>query len=229
MTTVERILDFFQHPLLGAKWASLVKDVALMPQPVEMVLPGEHGPRHVLQGLAVFTLSTTGGRAPPRVLAPVAPLVTTGPVASLFLDAPAESLPLLWQALHAPHLAGATARAPTRSPGSTAARPRVFLELLLPSTFTPLAQQLLLAQARRDLGSMDVLLSLRSLYTAREGMIVEMTGPSALTHAWPLCAQALFLSPDKALVMVETAEGLWQNLVDKLMDDDPESAITRVR
>ena len=80
------MLDLWHHPLLGAKWASLVKDIALCTQAMEIVLPADHTPRHILQGLAIFTLSLTGARAIPRIVIPLTPVLQLPLVNSIFID-----------------------------------------------------------------------------------------------------------------------------------------------
>ena len=67
VSNVSQYLDLWWHPLLGEKHASIVKNITLMTQPVEYVLPGPRGPKHLRQGLACFKLSRTGPRALPTL------------------------------------------------------------------------------------------------------------------------------------------------------------------
>ena len=68
MNSVGNVLDCWQHPLLGDKWASVVKDVSIHNLPLDMVLPGTNGPRHLLQGMVVFTLALQGARGLPKIV-----------------------------------------------------------------------------------------------------------------------------------------------------------------
>ena len=100
-STPAHFLDLWTHPLLRDKYASLVRAVYLMPQPVEMVLPGRLGPRQVCQGLACFWVSQDGKRSPPTVILPRAPLVQASARESLTLDTPTAQLPQLMARLAA--------------------------------------------------------------------------------------------------------------------------------
>ncbi|CAK0847085.1 unnamed protein product, partial [Prorocentrum cordatum] len=68
MDTASDIMDLWWSPLLGDRWASIVKGCFFVPHPFEMVLPGWNSPRHTQMGLAVFNLAFTGAKSVPRVM-----------------------------------------------------------------------------------------------------------------------------------------------------------------
>eukprot|EP00973_Karenia_brevis_P056687 7885977-Karenia_brevis.AAC.1 len=50
--SLETIRDLWWHPLMSDKYAAVVRRMDFAAQPMEMVLPGASGPRHVHMGLA---------------------------------------------------------------------------------------------------------------------------------------------------------------------------------
>ena len=81
--TVEAVNDLWWHPLLGAKWAALVRDYTFTVMPMEVVLPGKGGPRHECAGLAIFTLRHEGDRVPELCVGDALQNVLTHPVGPL--------------------------------------------------------------------------------------------------------------------------------------------------
>ena len=69
LSSPDELFDLWWHPLLGQKpeYAALVRNVDLILQPVEYVLPGHSAPRHVRQGLACFIVSPEGVRTTPAI------------------------------------------------------------------------------------------------------------------------------------------------------------------
>ena len=137
MSNVSRILDFWQHPLLGDKWASLVKDVSIHNLPLEMVLPGAHGPKHVSQGMVVFTISAQGARGLPAIMEIEAPLMQLPEVPSIFVDTPPEHLCRLMQALATPEFSTIIYRAPSRGLGNLPSFPLLCLRAADATTYLP--------------------------------------------------------------------------------------------
>ena len=68
-----------------------------------------------------------------------------------------------------------------------------------------------------------------SLYKDGDVLIVECNNPNGIVQGWPLCSQAVYLSASKALIRTDASEDTWRPLLDKLLAEDPESAITRLR
>ena len=68
MHDLSSIADMWVHALMGEKWLSLVRDTVFCPCPLEMIVPGNSGPMHVRQGLAIFRLAHEGPRGLPAVI-----------------------------------------------------------------------------------------------------------------------------------------------------------------
>ena len=85
-SSVEHFLDLWGHPLLGEKHVAIVKEISLIPQPVEYILPGANGPRQVRQGLACFRVARVGPRSLPAIVLPLQPLLQVTQSASLIVD-----------------------------------------------------------------------------------------------------------------------------------------------
>eukprot|EP00974_Lingulodinium_polyedra_P066990 6482138-Lingulodinium_polyedra.AAC.1 len=77
-----------------------------------MVLPGRHGPRHVRQGLAVFSIRAAGDRFIPQMLTPIQPILQVAPVESGFIDMPTDFLPRFMGLFGEPCLRDAVCRDP---------------------------------------------------------------------------------------------------------------------
>ena len=135
MSSISGVMDLWWHPLLGAKWASLLRCCQVVNAPLEMVLPGQGGPRHVKAGLAIFTLRHEGLRAVPQLLSPAAPLLQLAAVRAVHMDIPAKTLPRLVMELAS---VGVLCRPQARSPLSMPERPRLHLEALFPEALPDL-------------------------------------------------------------------------------------------
>ena len=68
VTTAENVMDLWWSPLLGEKWAAIIKGYSFTPFPFELVLPGNNGPIHDRMGLAIFQIAFEGPRSIPQVL-----------------------------------------------------------------------------------------------------------------------------------------------------------------
>ena len=75
--TPAQFFDLWPHPLAGEKYSALIRAIHFLPQPVEMVFAGRHGPRQVRQGIACFHVSHSGKRSPPAVVLPKRPTTET--------------------------------------------------------------------------------------------------------------------------------------------------------
>ena len=226
---MDKVLDLWWHPLLGEKHSPLVKAVDIITQPLEYILPGRNAPRHVKQGLCCFSLSLEGSRTMPKVWNPLVPLLQLPAVNSIFIDLPSEQLPTLMGRLNSPELRGVASRQPSRSPSSTVEASRVRVEILLPPGNSEVADVLTINLIRRSVLTDSMICGHRNLYTARDALILECCSPNAMIRAWPLCSQALFLSPDRALIYTEASQVSWMDMADNLMKEDGSNAITRVK
>ena len=226
--TVEHFTDLWTHPLLSKKHAALVKHVSFLPQPVEYVLPGGHGPRHVRQGLACFKIGRLGACAPPALVYPRRALVQTDGAVRLVVDLPSAQLPLLLRGLAGPEFADLLIRDPTRSIGSTAEVPRMTLSILLPVGMTALGIEMLVRRLRRQALTADMAVGSSELYTADDALILECHSPTVLPHALPYRSEAL-LTADRILVRAEVAPERWIELMDRLCREGEFTLISKLR
>ena len=231
VATVEQYCDLWHHPLLGERHASLVRGIHLLPQPVELVLPGNRGPRLVHQGLACFRVSRFGSRDPPALVLPQAPLVQL-PAASdsITLDTPTASLPLLMAKLAGlAEFQGRSLRDPVRSLGSSDDCPRTAVTAYLPAGLSPLGREILVRRIRRTVLAPDMIVGQRELYVAEDAMVLECAAPTIIGRAAPLCAEACFLSPNKLLVRTEATAETWTELMDTLCREGEANVISKLR
>ncbi|CAK0902774.1 unnamed protein product, partial [Prorocentrum cordatum] len=228
--TMTQILDLWHHPLLGEKHAAIVQAIHLLPQPLEYILPGLRGPRHVRQGLACFRIARTGPRSPPAIVLSRTPLLKTTGSDSVTIDTPLNLLPTLMSKLATlEEFRSSPIRDPTRSIGSTNESPRTSVELLLPPALSQLGKELLVRRLQRSVLSQGMLIGHRSLYVAEDAMILECLSPAVMLKAWPLCSEALFLTPNKLLVRTDASAETWTQLMDGLCREGELSLITKLR
>ena len=228
MDSVSKLFDLWSHPLLGEKWACICGAPVFATTPMEMILPGRQGPRHVQQGLAIFSLMANPIRAEPRIVFPMRPLLTVAAPGSFFADLPTN----LWRSvLRGVHSVNARLAAgqPSPSPGSTQSQARMVVEFFFDGDISAMEQMLLMRQVRRSIASQHVFLANSTLYADADAKIVECNSPTSFFKVWPLCSQALFLSGGKMLIATEAEEGSWRPALDRLMQEEPEAAITRIR
>ena len=132
-----KLSDLWWHPLLGQKplYVSLVRSVIIL-QPAEYTLPGRSAPWHVRQGLASFTITTTGHRSSPSIFSPLAPLLRLPAVNSFWVDDPTQIFPNFMLNMHSPEASNNgvdfLCRHTYRSLGSTPEFLRACVEIVLP-------------------------------------------------------------------------------------------------
>ena len=229
VASVAQYLDLWSHPLLGEKHAALVKEVSLLPQPVEFVLPGAYGPRHVRQGLACFRVACVGARTPPTVVLPRTPLAQVSGTAGFVVDLPPDQLPVLLHGLSSPDFQHILPRDPVRSPGNSTDLPRIMVRLLLPAGLSALGAEVLLRRLRRQVLSVDMLVGNLDLYTSDDALVLECHSPAAFAHARPLCSEAIFLTADRLLVRTAATAETWIALMDRLCKDGELTIISKLR
>ncbi|CAK0813875.1 unnamed protein product [Prorocentrum cordatum] len=226
--TVESICDLWWHDLLGEKWTALRRRVDFHPQPMEFVSPGPAGPRHELRGLAVFTISTSLVREPPKILDLESPVVTAAPLPTYLVDFPstlgAEFMTVLCNHLgHSPKIGRIY-----RSPGHTAESPRGRVEVRFTSSTSRLNQEAVMRHARQILPT-GVCFASQDLYTEPGSLIAELGHADVIASIWALCSGALFLSKSTLLLTTEATASTWQQAMDTLMRNDPDSAVYKLK
>lgn len=229
MSNVVGVTDLWSHPLLGDKWAPLVRSQTFCTQPMEMVLPGRNQPRHVAMGLAVFGIAVEGPRLLPRMVEVKTPLFEIAPSMVSVVDMPADYLPRFMSGLAASGITDILARHHRRSPGSLPDAPRVCVDLVFPAGCTELDAIAAMEGMRRSPLPHSVCFALNTIYDSREAMILEMTDPRCIQGVWPLCSQFVFLTGGRALVTSHAASETWVAVMDQLCRHDPQVAATRLR
>ena len=206
-----------------------MKDISILPQPVEYVLPGPRGPRHMRQGLVCFRISLQGSRTLPTIILPKVPVVQVLQPASFIIDSPTGAVPELMQKLSTLNWGHFKVRHPTRSIGSTEFFPRTSLEVLVPSSLSSLALELMTRELRRKALSPSMYVGMKELYTAGDALILECLDASVMARAWPLCKEAIFLAQDKVLIRTEASTDAWVQLMDTLCCEGELNVITKIR
>merc|ERR1712228_306792 len=144
----EKVCDLWWHPLLSELHAAVTKGAYYLSQPMEFVLPGRHGLRHVRQGLACFHITKDGPRTLPSFHTPIAPLLQLAPVNSPVIDLPLDKLPALMFGASHPCFLGLTCRSPTKSLGCTEGYRRVTIEVLFPGIWADVSDDLMIRSLR---------------------------------------------------------------------------------
>ena len=226
---VSQYLDLWWHPLLGEKHASIVKNISLMTQPVEYVLPGPRGPKHLRQGLACFKLNRDGPRALPTLNTVKVPILHIAQSASFVIDAPTDSIPGLMNKLSQDMFSMLKVRSPYRSLGSTVISPRTSLDVIAPSGLSLMAVELLTRELKRHVIGRDMIIGNRDLYTSDDAMVMEFLNASIIFKAAQLCSEVIFLSADKALIRTSASTDTWVQLMDTFCKEGEHNIITKIR
>ncbi|CAK0881323.1 unnamed protein product, partial [Prorocentrum cordatum] len=219
-----KLFDLWWHLLLGemSLYVSLVRSVDIVLQPVEYILLGRTGPRHVRQGLVSFAVATSGGRSPPAIVFPL----------TLWVGFPAERLPTFMHKMRSPdvsdHAVPLRCRHTSRSPGNIPECRRVLMEILLPGSLSEAGSMLVARFLRRRVLAADMYVAHRDLYASPDALIMECNSPLALGKAWALCLQAVFLSTDRVLLSTSASAESWTALLDQALKDDEDHAITKI-
>ncbi|CAK0878899.1 unnamed protein product [Prorocentrum cordatum] len=223
--TVAAIQDLRWHPLLGERWVGAVKKLEYDVTPYSTVLPGAHGPRHELRGLAIFTLAPDLIRTPPSVLPGATPMFQVTAAPTYTLDFPAEALPQVLRILADPSMQLVRASAPHRSVLSTAAAKRMSMEWAFPPGTPELQVELLWRHLRRSSLPANAFFGSVGLHSDATALICELTEASAALHAWELSVSMVALKENKLLLRTDADPDVWKPRMTTLLQQDPEAAI----
>eukprot|EP00973_Karenia_brevis_P074392 10335913-Karenia_brevis.AAC.1 len=116
-----------------------------------------------------------------------------------------------------------------RSVLSTSEVQRMKLVWTFPAATTDLELQLIWTELRRRQLPVDAYFGSVALFSDRDALIVEATGPLAAKRAWPLAEQMIAMTRDKFLILTSADTERWQPELDKGIRDEPEAAIIRIR
>eukprot|EP00959_Pyramimonas_sp_CCMP1952_P432942 9066257-Pyramimonas_sp.AAC.1 len=115
-----------------------------------------------------------------------------------------------------------------RSPGHTAESPRGRVEVRFTSTTSRLNQEAVMRHARQILPT-GVRFASQDLYTEPGSLIAELGHADVIASIWALCSGALFLSKSTLLLTTEATASTWQQAMDTLMRNDPDSAVYKLK
>ena len=229
VTTAENVMDLWWSPLLGEKWAAIIKGYSFTPFPFELVLPGYNGPRHDRMGLAIFQIAFEGPRSIPQVLDFQAPLLKLDDMFHMTIDVLTEHLTAFYDVMQKPVLRDIVCRPPKRSQASTKEIPRVTVDLIFPVGQAPLTQFLQLRHLRRTDFPAHTFFGSTGMFSDADAMILEFNSPSSLHHYWPLCSQLIVISSTRALVYSEATSEVWVQTLDRHITEDPMTAATMLK
>ena len=230
-STAGLIKDLFWHPLLGERWAPLVREQAFVHQELQMVSTGSGGPAHVCRGLLIATLSPSLPPAVPKVLSVAEPLITARAGHSFFVDCPTLQAPM---ALNVAEAAGALLRARVgpcmRSPASSPELPRTRFEVFLPvGQATELDLTLLIRNLRLNHLPAGSLVGSRQLYSDNSALLVDLTAPAAIHAVWHLCEEAIFITPRLVTIRAASTPEQWRPVLDQILTADASCCVLKVR
>ena len=220
MSTVEGVTDLWWHPLLGDKWAPLVREIIFTTMPLEMITSAPTGPRVRVSGLAVFHLRCEGPRTPPRLLNPHAPLLQLPVVPAIKLDVQALDLPKVIALLQAPPYVDLLIRHPRRSVLSTKEVPRVLVDIIIPASYTDLYTHMLFSQLQRQGLPNDAFWCHHSIFANGDAKILEVGSANNAHLFWELCSELVAVSRTKILVISDASAEIWTSVMDRAMQED---------
>ena len=201
----------------------------LTPTPMEVVLPGRDLPRHARVGLAVFHLAHSGDHIPPAILQPSRPLLEMEGLKVAVVDVPVGNVTKLFEALAESQFQQVLIRDPTRSPLSTSAFSRMVINLVYPSGTADLVILTGLQRLRTLAVGADLFFGLRDLIGASDALILEIGNAASFRHYWPLCSQAIALSPTKLAVYSGAEPATWTASMDAVLSHEADDATARLK
>ena len=229
MASVNSITDVWWHPLLGDRWAPLMRRCTFTAMPMEMIDTGPIGPRMIRAGLAIFNLQHDGPRIPPQLLMAQNSLLQLPAVPAATLDMQAVDLPKVMALLQAPPYVELLPRHPRRSMLSTSEIPRLCVDILFPSSYTEIYGQLLLQQLRQQGLPWDTYCAKHSIYETAEAKILEISTSNNVHRFWCLCSQLIAISRNKLLVISETSKEQWTATMDQVLQENSTETSLRLK
>lgn len=231
-TTADTIMDLTWHPLLGDKWASLVRAREFIPMRMDMVVTSAAGPSQRARGLMVFTIATSGAFAIPRVISVAEPLLAMDRGMTMLVDCSVAHLPLVSRLVEDEGRPwGFTVGATQRSPGSSKLAPRVRFEAAAPpGRATRLDVVLLIRRLRMVVRfPSGTYLASRDIFVDSASQLMDVTSPDALAQFWQLCEEAVFVTPTVVAIRTSTATEVWRGHMDEALQEDAQCAALRLR
>ncbi len=226
---VETIRDLWWHPLMGEKWAPHVKQMDLLPMPMEYVQEGPVCPRVELRGLAIFTINTNMARQLAKVVRPEAPLFEVEDLPSYLLDFPSDSIERAYNIINNKDFGSTRFSQLRRSPSSTDDNRRLQVEIRFPRGTSVLDMEMAMRQLRRGTLPRDFTYGAKGLFADRTALIMETNHPMAAIKAWECCSGMVFINNEKILLHTDLEAEQWTNTMDRLMNEDPAAAILKLK
>ena len=224
------IRDLFFHSLLGTNWPALVRNTHFITHPVGYLTTGLHGPNLLRKGLLVVTVSSLLPRVDPSIPRVLDPLLTANPDLTFLVDFDADDQHVVESSLAgAEVLARARVGRPLRCPTSSRDHPRLRIEVSFPPGTAEVDALLALRHLRRNGLPSTTLYGNKTLYGDRSALLLRTTTPAAAIGAWPLCEQAVLVSPSLAVIKTDSDPQEWRTHMDRMLRDDPTEAILSLR
>jgi len=228
--TPQTIQDIFYHPLLGKKWAHMVRRTEYVTHPVTFIASGNHGPITLRKGLFLATVSQSLNRIPATTPLLAEPLFRINQGVVYYLDCSADTyhrvLPIIADTtlmLDAHH------GHPTRSPSSTVDTPRLRLGIYFPTNVPEIDAALIMNHIRHHSLPRDTIVGSTSLFSDRDALLMEATTPSAPLNSWHLCSEMIYVAPKTVLIKTQTSVEAWRAHMDTMLREDPTAAILKIK
>ena len=72
-------------------------------------------------------------------------------------------------------------------------------------------------------------MAIDDIFNDPAAMIMDFSGPGALAKVWHLCDELASINGSSAMMRTSVNQEVWEEAVEKIFQDDPDSAITRIR
>ena len=231
VSSVKSLLDLWTCYLMDSQWAPIVVSSTVTLTPMDMVLPGRDFPRSVRMGLAIFSLGHDGDKIPMQIFEHRQPRLTVVAAKVAVLDVPTTVVTRLMAALNSNIYADALVRDPVRSPLSTKLNPRMVINLIYDNAVWD--QAILYGlNMLRDLplgAGTYIYTGLRSIIADSASLILEIGDPSSMEHYWPLCSQAVAITPSKLAIFSTTEKTQWVATFDAVFQSNPQDTVALLR
>ena len=223
--------DLWWHPLLGDRFASIVKTVEFLRQPARCVFSGSSGPLYHVKSLVVVTLAACKHAVPHSMLSWRNTLVSEvhGPIIWVDTDAKAELQTR--RALAATKLAGLIRwEGPCRSFGTSPSSQRIYFRGYFDERWvTALTARLHVTTLKSQQSLGRALIGSQSLFTDPSALLAEISSVQAAKEIAPLCDEIVVVSSQLAILHTSCSKTLWEERLTELLQKSPDSSVDKLK
>ena len=229
--TCDSIQDLWWHPLMGAKWAAVISNIAFTKQPTRCITLGKDGPVHAWKCFMVATVSARRPKLAPCLMTWREPLFKVESGSAIIIDMPVSSLMEVRRAVSSVQVVASIKwEEPKRSPSSCQDQPRIrMVGFLLDPNLVQLDARLTCRMLRNTLKMQKTIIASTGIFADPASMVMECTSSLAIHKVFHLCDEAAFVTDKKLCIRTSVSPDVWEQQLDDIMRTDPDCSISVIK